>query len=269
MSHPSVATHPGVAPLPAIRTIGPNDLRVVLQAGVRDFLATPTHVIFLALIYPIVGLVLARVTMGEGLLPLAYPLIAGFALLGPFAAIGLYELSRRREQGLDVSWKNAFDVLRSPSRVSLAVLGIVQLLILVTWVATAHVLYVSLLGDTGPQSIAAFLRQVVGTPAGWTLIVVGNAVGFIFAAVALTLSVVSFPLLLDRDVGAGVAMQTSIRAVMKNPVTMAMWGLIVAAAMFAGSVPFLIGLAVVMPILGHATWHLYRRVVSTTETGPS
>ena len=267
MSHPLAATTIGAVPLPSIRirTIGPTDLRQALEAGFRDFMATPTHVIFLALIYPIIGLVLTRVTMGEGLLPLAYPLIAGFALLGPFAAIGLYELSRRREQGLDVSWKNAFDVLRSPSRVSLAVLGGVQLLILVTWMATAHVLYASLLGDAGSGSIADFARQILGTPAGWTLILVGNAVGFVFAAVALTLSVVSFPLLLDQDVGAGVAMQTSIRAVVKNPVTMAMWGLIVAAAMFAGSVPFLIGLAVVMPILGHATWHLYRKVVSTSE----
>ena len=246
---------------PDVKTIGLKDLKDALVAGFADFSAMPTHVVFITLIYPVIGLVLARVTMGEGLLPLIYPLLAGFALLGPFAALGLYELSRRREQGLDYSWTHALDVLHSPSRLSLAALGIVQLLIFATWLAAAHTLYESLMGNAGSDDIGDFTRQVFGTPAGWALIVLGNSVGFLFAALALTLSVVSFPLLLDRHVGASAAMLTSVRAVAKNPVTMAVWGLIVAAALLAGSIVFLIGLAVVVPILGHATWHLYRKVV--------
>jgi uncharacterized membrane protein len=106
---------------------------------------------------------------------------------------------------------------------------------------------------------------VLTTPEGYRLIVVGNAVGFIFAVVAFALSAVSFPLLLDRHVGVAAAIVTSVRAVLKNPVTMAAWGLLVAVALAIGSLPFFIGLAVVMPVLGHATWHLYRKVVEPDE----
>ena len=106
-----------------------------------------------------------------------------------------------------------------------------------------------------------FIHDVLTTSHGWALIIAGNVIGFIFAAVVLSISVVSFPLLLDRDVGAAVAVQTSIRAVLANPLTMALWGLIVALALVIGSIPLFVGLAIVMPVLGHATWHLYRRVV--------
>src|SRR5262249_37451426 len=112
-----------------------------------------------------------------------------------------------------------------------------------------------------PASISQFINDVLTTPAGWNLIIVGNVVGFLFAVLVLMISVVSFPLLLDRDVGAAVAMVTSVRAVLTNPVTMAVWGLIVAALLLLGSLPFFLGLTVVLPVLGHATWHLYRRVV--------
>jgi uncharacterized membrane protein len=247
--------------LPIVRRIGLADVKYALTAGCEDFLAMPTHLIFLAIIYPVIGLVLTRVTMGDGLLPLVYPLMAGFTLLGPFAAIGLYELSRRRELGLDASWTHAFDVLRSPSLVSIALLGVLQCLLFVVWIAVANALYGAILGDEMPSSISALYEQITGTSAGWTLIVAGNGIGLLFAIVTLTLSVVSFPLLLDRNVGAAVALLTSVRAVIKNPLPMAVWGLVVAAAVLIGSIPFFIGLALVMPILGHATWHLYRRVI--------
>jgi uncharacterized membrane protein len=245
---------------PAVRTIGIDDLKAALAAGLSDFWTMPTHVGFLILIYPIVGLVLARATMEEELLPLVYPLMAGFALLGPFAAIGLYELSRRREEGLDTSWRHVFDVLRSRSR-ALAALGMVQLSIFGAWITTAHAIYAALFGDVVPATIIDLFHLTFSTSAGWMLIVIGNGTGFLFAAMALTLSVVSFPLLLDRNMSASSAMLVSVRAVSKNPVTMTLWGMIVAAALVIGSLPFFIGLAVVVPILGHATWHLYRRVV--------
>lgn len=247
--------------LPAVRTIGVDDLKDALQAGLRDFWAIPTHVVFLAILYPVIGLILARLTMQQGLLPLVYPLMAGFALVGPFAAIGLYELSRRRERGLDVSWSNALDVWHSPSLGAIAALGLVQMLIFVAWLASAQAIYRALFGDTTFASLGDLLHEAVTTPAGWALIIVGNGVGLCFAVVALTLSVVSFPLLLDRNIGARAAVMTSVHAVAANPVTMAVWGLVVAVALLLGSVPFLIGLALVMPILGHATWHLYRKVV--------
>ena len=246
---------------PKVRTIGLADLRDALARGLDDFLAMPSHAVFLCLIYPVVGFALARLVLGYNVLPLLFPLAAGFALIGPFAAIGLYEMSRRRELGLDVSWRHALDVLRSPSRGAIAVLGLMLVAIFLTWIAVAQAIYVANFGYTPAASMPDFIRQVLTTPAGWALIVVGNGVGFLFAVLVLTLGVVSFPLLLDRDVGAATAILTSVRAVLANPFTIAVWGLIVAALLVLGSLPAFIGLAVVMPVLGHATWHLYRKLV--------
>jgi len=246
---------------PEVRRIGLADIRAALAKGIDDFSAMPTHVLFLGILYPLVGLFLACLTFGYEVVPLLFPLASGFALLGPFAAVGLYELSRRREQGLESSWTNAFDVLRSPSRDAILALGFVLMAIFLIWLATAELLYQSLFGFTTPESLAQFARDVFTTPRGWTLIIAGNGLGFLFAVLVLVMSVVSFPLLLDREVGAAVAIHTSVRAALANPVPIAIWGLIVAFALAIGSLPFLLGLAVVMPVLAHATWHLYRRLV--------
>ena len=246
---------------PIVRKIGVADLKDAVAKGVDDFLAMPTHVIFLAVIYPVVGLLLAAITFGYDLMPLLFPLAGGFALIGPFAAIGLYELSRQRERGVEVSWKHAFGLLRYPSLDAIAAMGMVLMIVFLIWLATAQLLYQSLFGYALPESIRQFLSDILTTPAGWTLIIAGNGIGFLFAALAMTISVVSFPLLLDRDVGAIVAMHTSVRAVLRNPLMMAVWGLFVAAALVIGSLPFFVGLAVVLPVLAHSTWHLYRKVV--------
>lgn len=244
-----------------IRRIGLKDLRDALMRGIDDFRAIPSHTLFLCLIYPLVGFFLGGLILGYELLPLFFPLAAGFALVGPFAAIGLYELSRRREAGLDSTWSHAFDVLRSPSIGAIAALGLLLMGLFIAWLTAAQALYQSLFGVLAPVSIGAFLNEVFTTSEGWSLILYGNAIGFVFAVVVLALSVVSFPLLLDRDVGAAVAIMTSLRAVAANPVPMAAWGLLVAILLLVGSLPFFVGLAVVMPVLGHATWHLYRKVV--------
>jgi uncharacterized membrane protein len=257
--------------LPAVRKIGPADLKDALARGLDDFWEMPTtHIIFLSLIYPIAGLFLARMAFGYDVLPLLFPIMAGFALIGPFAGIWLYELSRRREYGLDVHWRHAFDVLRSPSLGSILVLGLLLMAIFVVWIAVAQAIYVATLGykPAAAASIPEFIRQVLTTPAGWTLIIVGNGIGFLFALLVLTISVVSFPMLVDRNVGVAGAVVTSLRAVAANPVTMALWGLIVAVALVLGSLPLLFGLAVVMPVLGHATWHLYRKVVEPNPNPP-
>jgi len=246
---------------PIVRTIGLRDIKNALAEGIADFSAMPSHAVFLCLIYPIVGVLLARLTLGYEVLPLLFPLAAGFTLLGPFAAIGLYELSRRREQGLDASWQDAFDVLRSPSRGAIAALGLLLLTIFVIWIAVAQAIYIAYFGYEPAASIPHFLDQVFTTPAGRMLMIVGNLVGFLFALGVLTISVISFPLLLDRDVGAVEAVLTSVRVVARNPLMMAIWGLIVAALLLIGSLPLFFGLAVVVPVLGHSTWHLYRKVV--------
>ncbi len=251
-----------VAP-PPVRRIAIAELRDVLALGVADFAAYRSDVIVLCVIYPLAGLILAWVTFGYDALPLLFPLASGFALLGPAAAVGLYELSRRREQGADVTWADAFAVLRSPAFGAVLVLGLILLAIFLLWLGTAWVIYQGTLGPEPPASASAFLRDALTTGAGWTMIVVGCGVGFVFAAVVLTISVVSFPMLLDRDPGLVAAVTTSIRAVAANPGPMAVWGLIVTAGLVLGSLPLLLGLVVVMPVLGHATWHLYRRVVAS------
>ncbi len=247
---------------PIINTIGAADLRDALTRGLADFKAMPTHLIFLCLIYPIVILMIVRIDAGYDVLPLIFPLLAGYTLIGPLGASGMYELSRRREQGLDISRAHAFDVLRFPSIRSIAILGTMLMALYFAWLLAARAIYWETFGGVVPESIAEFVHQVLTTPAGWTLMAVGGGIGFVFAVVVFTLSVVSFPMLLDREVDVTTAVQTSIRAVAANPVIMALWGIIVITILFLGSLPFFVGLAVALPWLGHASWHLYRKVVA-------
>jgi uncharacterized membrane protein len=243
-----------------VRRIGYRDLGEALARGLHDFEASRTDVIFLCVIYPVIGLLLARLASGYGLLPLLFPLASGFALVGPFAAVGLNEMSRQRELGRDARWVDAFGVLRAPSIGSILSLGVLLTLLFLLWLVVADATYTVTLGPRPPASLTSFAHDVFATPAGWAMIGIGVGIGFLFAVLVLAISVVSFPLLLDRNAGIGVAMATSLRAVTLNPGPMAVWGLIVAAALVIGSVPFFVGLVVVLPVLGHATWHLYRRV---------
>jgi len=255
---PQANLHPGV---PVIRRIGVADLRIALARGFDDFGANRDDVIFLCVIYPVIGLVLGRLAFGYGMLPLLFPLAAGFTLVGPLAAIGLNEMSRRREQDGHVTWMDAFGVLHSPSLAAIAQLGALLLAIFAVWLVVADSIYNVTLGPEPPVSISAFARDILTTEAGWVLIGAGIGVGFLFAVAVLAISVVSFPLLLDSPVSAATALRTSLRVVLANPGTMAIWGLIIAGGLVIGSVPFFIGLVIVFPVLGHATWHLYRRVV--------
>ena len=248
---------------PDIRRIGTNDLREALALGYADFLAMPSHLAFLCLIYPILGIVLASVAFGYDLLPLVFPLISGFALIGPLAGIGLYELSRRRERGQTPRWRQAFEVVRSPAIGSIVGMGLVLVAIFALWILTAHAIFGAILGSVPAPSYDELLRTILTTRQGWTLIVVGDAVGLAFAVLVLAISVIAFPLILDREAGIGTAIAASIKSVEVNPRTMAVWGLIVAALLALGSIPLFVGLAVVMPVLGHATWHLYRKVVAS------
>lgn len=258
---PMTQSAPKAAAAPVIRTIGLTELHRALQRGWEDFKAVPSHAIILCIIYPVLGLMLARAVLGYSVLPLLFPLAAGFALLGPFAALGLYEMSRRRERGEEASAWDALEVVRSPSFGAMLGLGVLLLALFVTWVATAQAIYIAAFGYAGATSFTDFVQRVLTTPQGWWMIVVGCGVGFLFALVALCVSVVSFPLMLDRHAGAGDAMVTSLRTVARNPMSMAAWGLIVALLLVAGTLPAFIGLAVVIPLLGHATWHLYREVI--------
>ncbi len=251
--------------VPQVRRIGIADLREALTRGFADFAAFRSDVIFLCLLYPIVGLVLSRVAFGHGMLPLIFPLASGFALLGPAVAVGLYEMSRERENGQDANWSHAFGVVRSPAFGAMQMLGLLLLAIFALWQVAAFAVYNMTFGPAMPASLEVFAREILTTGAGWTMIVVGCGVGFLFAVFVLAISVISFPLLLDRHVGVSTAVVTSMRAVLANPGPMAVWGLVVAASLVIGAIPLLLGYAIVIPVLGHATWHLYRRLVPRPE----
>jgi uncharacterized membrane protein len=258
----------GVDPPYVIRKIRLSDLGDALRLGWEDFKAMPSHAIVLCVIYPVLGLVLFRTVLGYSVLPLLFPLAAGFTLIGPFAALGLYELSRRRERGENAAAWDAIEVLRAPSFGAMLGLGTLLLALFVTWIAVADAIYIATFGHAPAASIPDFAARVLTGPEGRSLFIVGCGVGFLFAVVALCVSVVSFPLMLDRHASAIDAIRTSLRAVMKNPFAMAAWGLIVAVLLVIGSLPFFVGLAVVLPVLGHATWHLYRKVVEPDPNPP-
>ncbi len=247
---------------PTVLTLTRQDLFACLKAGYDDFLETRADAIFVILVYPIAGLLMFGIGLNRNLVPLLAPLVAGFALVGPVAAVGLYEISRKREQGGDAHWLDALGVFRSPSFGAIAALGLYLVLLLLVWLMVAQSIYAQTLGPDLPTSVGAFAAQVFTTGAGWTMILFGSAVGFLFALIALAVSVVSFPLLLDRKVGLPVAVVTSVRVMRHNPGVILTWGFIVAALLVLGAIPMLLGLIVVMPVLGHATWHLYRRAVA-------
>ncbi|WP_044562463.1 DUF2189 domain-containing protein [Azospirillum sp. B4] len=247
---------------PVVRRIGVADLGEAIAAGLRDVGAFRTDVFALCILYPILGCVLARAAVTLDMLPMLFPLGSGFVLVGPVAAIGLLEMSRQRERGAQPSWRQAFGPLRSPAIAAIATLGLALTLLYFLWLYVAQAVYDATLGPQPPASLARFAVDVAGTGAGWTMMAVGCAIGAGFAAVVLAVAAISFPLLLDRDLPLHTAVGTSIRAVRANPSVMALWGLIVAGSLFLGTLPAFVGLIVVMPVLGHSTWHLYRRLVA-------
>ena len=246
---------------PAVRRISDSDLRWALSEGWKDFREKRGDLIFAGLLYPLIGLAAAVLARSDQLLPLFFPLIAGLSILGPAVASGFYELARRREEGIDASWWHFLDPLRGRSRDGLVLLtaGLAGLFLL--WLAAAWLIYQGTIAAYHPVGAAEFFDRLFHTSQGWTMIVLGNLAGFGFAIATLLVSVVSFPMVVDKPIDAGTAVATSYRAVSANPRVMASWGLRVAGLLFLGCLPAFIGLAVVLPVLGYATWHLYTRLV--------
>jgi uncharacterized membrane protein len=246
---------------PGIRKLDIADLREVLRAGAADFARNRTDLFFMCVIYPVIGMGLAQFALGAGLMPILFPTLTGFALVGPVAAVGLNEMSRRLELGEPPRVLSMFEVLRSRQIVGILVFAVILAGLFGAWLMSAQAIYTLTIGDAAPASAGGFVRDVLTTRAGWALIGLGMGAGFGFAVVVLCLSLVTFPMLLDRPVNVVTAMRTSLRAAAANPRTVAAWGLLLAGAMVLGSLPALLGLAFVLPIFGHATWHLYRRMV--------
>jgi uncharacterized membrane protein len=250
---------------PRTRHITRADVRAALKRGYADFTKFRSDVLFLVAIYPVIGIVLAFMAFDQALVPMIFPLAAGFCLLGPVAAVGLYEMSRQHESSEDVSWGSALSSLRARNVGPVVVLGLYLLGIFILWMFAAYMIYSWTLGPAAPDSAVTFLNDVFATPAGWAMILLGIGVGAVFAAIVLVISLVSFPMLIDRNAGVPVAVATSLKVARQSPTAVAMWGFMVAGLMVIGSAPLFIGLMIILPWLGHATWHLYRAAVPREE----
>jgi uncharacterized membrane protein len=244
-----------------IRKISNEDLRIALRQGHQDFQSMRGDIFFAGLIYTVIGLAAVVMTTSRPLMPFFLPVVAGVGLLGPIAAVGFYELARRREKGETVHWWNFLDVRKRPSVDDMGIVAGLLLAIFALWLIAAGALYGVLFGFATPTSVPGFLAMVFTTGRGWALIVIGLVIGALFGWLVLALSVVSLPMMVDCDVSASEAVSASWRAVHKNKPEMIRWGLTVAGLLVLGSIPLFVGLAYVLPWLGYSTWHLYTRLI--------
>ena len=245
-----------------VRNITHEDLSQSLRQGLDDFLTFRGDIVFAGIVYTVIGLAAVVMTTSMPLMPFFFPVVAGVGLLGPVAAVGFYELAKRREDGeQDLHWFNFLDVRIRPSVDDMGMVAGLLLLIFFGWLIAAGVLYAALFHWATPTSVPEFLEMVFMTPRGWALIVGGAVVGAIFGWVVLALSVASMPMLVDRNVTASQAVSASWRAAHANKGEMIRWGLIVLGLLVLGSIPLFVGLAFVLPWLGYSTWHLYTRLV--------
>lgn len=260
---------PPVIPVPAfvkapprIRDIGSDDVIAAFRDGLADFRAAPLYGLAFGGFYALGGLFLVWLTVGLGVGYLTYPFATGFALLGPFVAVGCYEVSRRREMGEPLDIAGVFGVVFRQSGRELGWMAFVTLFVFILWMYQVRVLFILCLGLQGFATLPELGAALTTTTNGWVFLGLVHVDGLVFALVTFSLTVVSFPLLLDRDVDFITAMITSVQSVVKNPKTMIAWGLIVAGLLFLSILPMFLGLFVTLPVLGHATWHLYRRLVA-------
>lgn len=244
--------------LPEIAAVGVGDIGPVLRAGLRDFLRAPAFGLFFSAFYVAGGLVLWAVYAAAGQDWWLMPFVVGFPLLAPFVAVGLYEVSRRIEAGEVLDWPKVLGVVFAQKDRQVPSMGVVILLIFMVWVVVAHTIFGVFMGLSAMANPSpAVLLQGNGP----VMLLVGTIVGAGFAAVLFSVTVVGLPLLLHKEVDFITAMIVSVQAVLQNVVPMAIWGCAIAALIFLGMVPLFLGLFVILPVLGHATWHMYRRLM--------
>lgn len=253
---------------PVVNTVTPTDILECLDAGIRDFRAAPKYGLFFGAFYALAGWLLVSLVYYLEHPYLVYPLATGFALFAPFAATGLYDVSRRLERGEPLSWAHVLSSVRAVSGKELAWMAVVTVFTLIIWLDIAAFLFFAFMGFGGGTS-DNLLNEILTTSRGWVFLTIGNIVGAALAAIVFSYSAISFPMLYDREVDFVTAMVTSVKTVLKNPYAMAVWAIIIGIHLALSLVSLFAGLIVVLPILGHTTWHIYRKAVgpSADESG--
>lgn len=247
-----------IAPATVASDLSLADLRAALAAGMRDFLGAPMYGLFFAAIYVGSGLFLAYALFAWGQPTWLIPAAAGFPLLAPFVAVGLYEVSRRREAGLPLKWRFVLGALRGHGDEQILSVGVIVFVAFAFWLMVAHGIFAVFMAESGigGESLAMFATQP-----GLIMLAVGSVVGGLMALAFYAVTVVSLPMLVDREVDFLTAMIVSMATVRSNTGVLLAWAFLIGAILFAAMIPGFLGLLVALPVLGHATWHLYRRVV--------
>jgi uncharacterized membrane protein len=251
---------------PVVRKVAAGDIAEALIRGLRDFQAYPLYGLVLGGLYAAGGTIIVLCLTAFGMVYFAYPLAAGFALIGPFVAIGLYEISRRRESGEKISVAAIWSAVRGRSEIGW--MAFVSLFFFVVWMYQVRLLIALLLGlNASFSSLREFVTVVLTTDEGRLFLLIGNFEGAVLSLILFALTVVSFPLLLERDVDFVTAMVTSVRAVVASPGPMIGWAALIVVLLIVSVIPWFLGLLVTLPVLGHTTWHLYRRIVAPVPAG--
>lgn len=248
------------SPLPEIQTIGRADIGAALRAGLRDFARAPAFGLFFSAFYVAGGLVIYAVYAASGQEWWLIPVVVGFPLLAPFAAIGLYEVSRRLEAGTPLVWREVLGVVFAQKDRQIPSMAMVILLMFMFWVFVAHTIFALFMGLQAMTNVTTSLGVLLEGN-GPLMLAVGSVIGAGFALALFSFTAAGLPMLLEREVDFITAIITSIQAVARNFPVMILWGLVIALALFAGMLPVFLGLFIALPVLGHASWHMYRRLM--------
>ena len=252
---------PFVSPI-SVLPITKRDILQVLAAGLRDFRAAPLYGLAIASIYTVGGWLLILLLVRFELPFLVYPLAAGFALIAPFIATAFYAVSRSLERNEPLLWSAIAGSVWQASRRDLGWMALVTGFSLFIWMDIAALLFFGFLGLKS-YSAPELLREIFTTPMGLLFLAIGHGVGAVIAFAVFSFSVTSFPMLFDRDVDFITAMITSVKVVLANPMAMLVWCATITGLIGFSLLTGLVGLLVVLPVLGHASWHLYRRALSS------
>lgn len=263
-SQPAEETPP--KPEPKVNTITFNAVTESIADGMRDFRAAPVFGLTFGVLYALGGMATVLTASALDMTYLTYPIAAGFALVGPLVAIGLYEVSRLMERGETPTWTKVRTAILQQAGQEIGWMSFVVLFVLIVWMYQVRLLLAIFLSNEPISTMRDFLTVVMTTPQGWAFLALGHVIGAILSVVLFSLTVVSFPILLDRQVDFITAMITSVRSVSKNPGPLLVWAVMIGLLLLAASMPFFLGIIFVLPLLGHASWHLYRRLVAPEET---